>query len=273
MKTNCHTHTTYCDGKNTAEEMILAAIEKGFTCLGFSGHSPMNHESIWGMSEEGAEKYMDELADLAEKYEGKLDVLCGIELDADYENIDINDFDYVIGSVHSLNFEDKIYEMDNTAEVLQACIDEKFGGDRDCLAEAYFKKLADFIESEEFIDVVGHIDLITKFNEQTPVFDENSERYQKAAKTCVDRILEAVPEIVFEVNTGAMYRKGNSKPYPAEFILKYIKEKGGKITITSDAHCTEALDYKFPEAVDYCRKCGFEIINHLTPYGFEEEKI
>lgn len=40
---NFHTHTTYCDGKNTAEEMILAAINQGFTALGFSGHS---HTSI-----------------------------------------------------------------------------------------------------------------------------------------------------------------------------------------------------------------------------------
>lgn len=36
---NLHTHTIYCDGKDTPEEMILAACEKGFTSLGFSGHS------------------------------------------------------------------------------------------------------------------------------------------------------------------------------------------------------------------------------------------
>ena len=35
---NFHTHTTYCDGKETAEQMVQAAIAKGFTRLGFSGH-------------------------------------------------------------------------------------------------------------------------------------------------------------------------------------------------------------------------------------------
>ena len=28
---NFHTHTTYCDGKETAEQMVQAAIAKGFT--------------------------------------------------------------------------------------------------------------------------------------------------------------------------------------------------------------------------------------------------
>ena len=39
IKTNYHTHTTYCDGVNTAEEMIQSAIEKRFSILGFSSHS------------------------------------------------------------------------------------------------------------------------------------------------------------------------------------------------------------------------------------------
>ena len=35
-----HTHTTYCDGQHTTEEMVLAAINKGMKRIGFSGHSP-----------------------------------------------------------------------------------------------------------------------------------------------------------------------------------------------------------------------------------------
>ena len=32
-KANYHTHTKYCDGKNTAAEMAKAAFDKGFTHL------------------------------------------------------------------------------------------------------------------------------------------------------------------------------------------------------------------------------------------------
>ncbi len=38
-KINLHTHSKFSDGRNTAEEHILAAIAKGFTVLGFSEHS------------------------------------------------------------------------------------------------------------------------------------------------------------------------------------------------------------------------------------------
>ena len=31
---NFHTHTTFCDGKNTAEEMVRAAITAGCPALG-----------------------------------------------------------------------------------------------------------------------------------------------------------------------------------------------------------------------------------------------
>ena len=36
---NLHTHTTYCDGRDTPVEMIESAIAQGFDSIGFSGHS------------------------------------------------------------------------------------------------------------------------------------------------------------------------------------------------------------------------------------------
>ena len=36
---NLHQHCTFCDGKDTPEEMIAYAIEKGFDSIGFSSHS------------------------------------------------------------------------------------------------------------------------------------------------------------------------------------------------------------------------------------------
>ena len=35
MKQNLHTHSIFCDGKDTIEEMTLEAISKGFDILGF----------------------------------------------------------------------------------------------------------------------------------------------------------------------------------------------------------------------------------------------
>ena len=60
--------------------MTLAAIEKGFVTLGFSGHSPMYYEADWTMPKEKVSEYIKDIRRVKEKYADKIDVLCGIEL-------------------------------------------------------------------------------------------------------------------------------------------------------------------------------------------------
>ena len=38
LRANYHTHTTFCDGTSTAEEMVQQALDLGFVALGFSSH-------------------------------------------------------------------------------------------------------------------------------------------------------------------------------------------------------------------------------------------
>ena len=155
-----------------------------------------------------------------------------------------------------------------TPEMLKKATDEFLGGSFNEMSRTYFKNLADFIVRTK-VDVVGHIDLITKFNLEKPLFDETDCLYRKYALEAVDRILEIKPDILFEVNTGAMYRVGKKDPYPAEFILRYIREKGGRITLTSDSHNTESLDFAFEEATSVIKKCGFKKIHYLTSDGIK----
>ncbi len=272
MKSNCHTHTSYCDGKNTAEEMILAAVSSGFNALGFSGHIPMNFENEWAMTHEKLEKYYNEITALKEKYKDRIEVLCGIELDADFELKKDYAFDYTISSVHQIHKNGKIYAIDLTAQELKLCADTEYGGNWNKLAEEYFENVADLVIGEK-TDVVGHFDLITKFNKNNCLFDVNDEEYQKSALKSIDRIMDAKPEVVFEVNTGAMYRCGNEAPYPAKFIMERIKERGGRVTVSSDAHCTDAIDFAFDKAEAYCKECGFNEIWHLTGKGFISREI
>ena len=56
IKTNYHTHTEFCDAKNTAEEMVIAAMEKGISILGFSSHAMYPFAGDWHI---GTEKYAD----------------------------------------------------------------------------------------------------------------------------------------------------------------------------------------------------------------------
>ena len=202
----------------------------------------------------------------------KIDILCGIELDKDYANINPEDFDYVIGSVHQFEKDGSFYDIDYTAEHLKKAVDELFDGSFNKMSRYYYNSLAEFIINTK-VDVVGHIDLITKFNVDEPLFDESDYEYRKIVFDTVDRIIGAKPDILFEVNTGAMYRVGKKEPYPAEFILRYIYEKGGKVTLTSDSHNTESLDFAFIEAEELIKRCGFTEIYYLTSSGLKSYKL
>ena len=69
MSFDLHTHTIYCDGKNTTEEMVQAALTKGLICLGFSGHGYAPYDTDACMTREGAAAYRAEVAALREKYD------------------------------------------------------------------------------------------------------------------------------------------------------------------------------------------------------------
>ena len=101
---NLHTHTLYCDGKNTPEEYIKKAIEKGFVSIGFSGHSYLDFGEEWYMGVEGTVEYIKEIKALKEKYAGIIEVYLGLETDY-YSNLNKNSkkdlgLDYIIGSLH-----------------------------------------------------------------------------------------------------------------------------------------------------------------------------
>ena len=98
-----HMHTVYSDGKNTPEEMILEAIARGLDCVGISDHSHAVSDEC-GMTPEGTLAYRAEMARLKEKYAGRIRVLCGLE--RDIWSDDTLDYDYVIGSVHTIRMPD-----------------------------------------------------------------------------------------------------------------------------------------------------------------------
>ena len=76
-KINLHTHTSFCDGKNSPEEMILSAIQKGFTALGFSGHSLFPFARSWHIAPREFSLYEKEILRLKEKYSSQIQILLG----------------------------------------------------------------------------------------------------------------------------------------------------------------------------------------------------
>ena len=74
-KINFHTHSSFCDGKNTPEELIHSAIEKGFSILGFSSHSIYPFAEKWHISPNEHYHYVEHIKQLMQKLLFRLQAL------------------------------------------------------------------------------------------------------------------------------------------------------------------------------------------------------
>ncbi len=248
---NFHTHCTFCDGADLAEDMVTAAIEQGLSALGFSSHSYNLPDLDFCMPRGMAANYQREIARLKEKYQGQIALFCGIEQDY-YSEESTAPYEYVIGSVHSVRKEGRHLSVDHNAESLRYAVDSFYGGDFDRLAEEYFALVGNVVQKTG-ADIIGHFDLISKFSEACGYGE--SRRFLAAAEDAVKRLIPSGAP--FEVNTGAMARGVRQVPYPSFAILKMIRQYGGDILFSSDCHSKTKLTFGFDQAEKLAVQAGF----------------
>lgn len=236
-----HVHTIFSDGKSSPEEVVLSAIAMGMTTLGFSDHSATCFDAGWCMTAGHYPDYIREIRRLKEKYAGQIEILCGIEQDY-YSVLPATGFDYAIDSVHALKCGEDYLEVDNSLQMMKENVFRYFGGDALAYAEAYYETVSHIAEIPG-AGIVGHFDLLTKFQEQEALIDTSAPRYAAAWKAAADTLLKA--GLTFEINTGAISRGYRTSPYPAPDILSYLKEKGAKLILSSDSHRADTLCYDF----------------------------
>lgn len=264
---SAHTHSTLCDGRGTPEEMAAAAYAAGVKFYGFSGHSFSPNPADFGYTlPPDTTEYRQRVLALREEYAGRMEILLGIEWDGWTEG-EPEGYDYWIGSVHAVrDAAGNYYAVDNTPEMLRGCLDNVFCGDALALAEAYYREVAKMAVRKPVI--LGHIDLVTKYNEREAFLDEASPRYRKAA---LDALRAADPSAtLLEINTGAMSRHWRTAPYPAPFILEEWRRMGGRIVITADAHSPEAVLYGYGAAIAAAVAAGYRESAILTRSGVRE---
>ena len=243
-----HVHTEFCDGHATAEEMVRAAIALGCPRIGLSSHAPMPYGD-YAMATEREDAYIREILRLRAVYRERIEVLLGLEVDLWSLPIRRESYDYIIGSCHSLSplRDGARVDVDGPLDELKAAIARDFGGDPYAACEDYFTSVGRLGELRP--NIIGHFDLVRKYNAGAALFDENHPRYLAAARRAVDALLPL--GAYFEVNTGALARGYRETPYPAAPILAYILRSGGKVILTGDAHRPENLCYEFDKWEKY----------------------
>ena len=246
-RSNLHTHTCFCDGKDRPEDLVKQALALGFSTLGFSGHEYSEHDVDFCMSQEETRHYRSEILQLKEKYRNRIRILLGVERDY-FGCGDDYPYDYIIGSLHYAKAPDGfLLSVDNTEEVMEKGVREHFDGDYRAYVESYYETIADVVEKTG-ADIVGHFDLITKFNAGGRYFDEQADWYREAALRALQRIARKKP--IFEINTGAMARGYRKTPYPADFLLCEINRQGCDLILSSDCHDRTQLDFAFREVLE-----------------------
>ena len=269
-KSNLHTHTTFSDGKNSMEEMIRAAISKGFVSLGISDHAPSIYEADYALPADRIAEYRREFFRLKEKYRDKIQIYLGIEMDA-LSDLPADGFDYVIGSVHNLlDNEGNCYSVDHVPEAVERGIRKLCGGDEKLYVYGYFDTLCSMAEKRK-PDIIGHMDLFMKLNGNSRFFDVDSAWYRSLCADIAARIA-AVGRIV-EVNTALAKYPGRNIPYPSPFMLTRLAREGVSVTLTSDSHHADTLDFWFDEALALLKHCGFRAVKQLHDNKFIDLEI
>ena len=282
-KSSYHTHSTFCDGKNTPEEMLLSAVEKSFNALGFSSHIMLPFSSDWHLPLNRIDSYCTEINRLKNEYKNQLEVYLGFEADF-IEGVTKPDFsvyrpynpDFLIGSVHYVTSSSGkgYFEADGSFEEVHSKIQTLYKGNAKKAVQEYFYCQRQMLKQSSFT-FLGHADLIRKQNSPKnsfgPLFDENASWYKKELKLLAKEISSSGTCV--EINTGAMSRLYLSTPYPSLYFLELLHEKNVPVTINSDAHSSQAVDFAFDEAKKLCLSAGYKETARLNKTRLQFEKI
>jgi histidinol-phosphatase (PHP family) len=239
LKSDIHSHSTFSDGKNSMEEMVLAAIDNGLEVYGLSDHSPTPFPAFWAMKDDRIGEYLTEGRRLQKKYEAKIKILIGMEVDyfPDYENhlsrLPLDELDYVIGSVHFLpikNTDGHYIGMDLSKEMFSEAI-KKIGGIEKTV-ELYYQTMKRATSINEF-SLMGHYDVIKKFNHGNFFFNEQESWYVEYVRNALEATSKNQKAV--EINISAK-RRGLDDFYPSSAFCEYARTLNIPLLRTSDAH-------------------------------------
>ena len=227
------------------------AIKLGCREIGFTGHSNTPFDESYCMTLQKTQEYIAAVKAAQEKYRDQIRVLLGIELDY-YAQIDLTPYEYRIGSVHYVKKAGCYLPVDDSKQTQIENVNKFYGGDFYGFVEDYFNTVADVYNKTE-CQILGHFDLVTKFNGDGDLFDTNHPRYRAAADSALEALMDT--PVVLEVNMGAMARGYIKEPYPARDVLKKWMAAGKPIMYASDCHTPRGLLYAYDTYLAYVERC------------------
>lgn len=236
-----HTHNLFCDGEGTVEEVVQAAIAANLTEIGISSHAPLPFRTEWNMPAERLQEYVRTVREVQDRYQDRIRVLLGAELDfiPDSRVIDFQQreifplaFDYFVGSVHFLGRSYPTPSFDDDEEGFRAILQGEYTNDVEAMVTDFYRRVREMVKLPR-MRIVGHLDRIKKWNGKRAYFAGDEAWYVAA----VDETLRAIAASgkIVELNTAG-WRQQIGEPYPAPWILKSCRRYDIPVTVSSDSH-------------------------------------
>lgn len=260
MFADYHVHSEYSDDSTyPLEQVIRDAIGMGMDEICITDHVDYGIKKDWDAGEKIAyrgsqpqanvdyPRYMAALRDMQSRYGDRIRIRIGLEFGVQTHTIPQfralltrYPLDFVILSIHQVENQEFW-----TQEFQRGCTQQEYN-------ERYYEELLAVVQQYQGYSVLGHLDLITRYDKQG-VYP--FERVRPLVEAILRRVIEDGKGI--EVNTSS-HRYGLTDTTPSVAILQLYRELGGTIlTIGSDSHAPAHLGTYIGEARALLRELGF----------------
>ena len=260
MFADYHVHSEYSDDSTyPLEQVIRDAIGMGMDEICITDHVDYGIKKDWDAGEKIAyrgsqplanvdyPRYMAALRDMQIRYGDRIRIRVGLEFGIQTHTIPQfralltrYPLDFVILSIHQVENQEFW-----TQEFQRGRTQQEYN-------ERYYEELLAVVQQYQGYSVLGHLDLITRYDEQG-VYP--FERVRPLVEAILRRVIADGKGI--EVNTSS-HRYGLTDTTPSVAILQLYRELGGTIlTIGSDSHAPAHLGTHIEEARALLRDLGF----------------
>ena len=268
---DCHTHTQYSvDSDADINLMIERACELNLAAYAITDHCECNRwypEEYYKNADtyryfdfgQDFENSVNAVTALKEKYNGKLNLLCGVEMGQATQEFDIAEkivsdkrLDFIIGSVH------QVPDTEDFAFIDYKSLDWKAMYE---LMHTYMQEIYKLCKWGK-MDVLGHLTYFLRYfqNHWDLRFDIST----------FDDIIEAsFRELIakgkgIEINTSGLRNPKCKETFPSFKYVKMFRDLGGEIiSIGSDAHTVEDLGNGAADGIKLAEQAGFKYIAYF----------
>ncbi len=260
MRADYHVHTEFSDDSvYPMEEVVKDAIRMGLDEICFTDHVdygvkedwdskvPMKYRNGEPVANVDYPRYAEEICRMRRQYGDRITIRMGMEFGMQMHTIpqfqalyDRYPFDFILLSVH------QVEDRELWTQSFQSGRTQKEYNER------YYKELLDLTEHYQNYSVLGHLDLIVRY-------DENGVYPFEKLRPLVAQLLQTVIENGkgIEVNTS-WRRYGLTDLTPSKAILELYRDLGGRIlTLGSDSHKPEHLGAYMTETRELLKTMGF----------------